>query len=118
MTMNRAIAIAGGLGLLFATALLAQDPMKYGVRHLKVLAENDKVRVLDYSPQKGDKTPMHSHPASVVYVVKGGRVKYTMPDGSTKISELKAGEASLRPAVTHADEALDDVESILIELKQ
>ena len=116
--MNRSTVIAGGLGFLFATVLFAQDPMKYGVRHLKVLAENDKVRVLDYAPQKGDRTPMHSHPESVVYVVKGGRVKYTLPDGSTKISELKAGEALLRPAVTHADEALDDVESILIELKQ
>jgi hypothetical protein len=71
MNMNRAMVIVGGLGLLFATALLAQDPMKYGVRHLKVLAEDDKVRVLDYAPRKGDKTPMHSHPASVVYVVKG-----------------------------------------------
>jgi hypothetical protein len=61
---------------------------------------------------------MHSHPSSVVFVVKGGRVKYTLPDGSTKISELKTGEALLRPPVTHADEALDDVDSILIELKK
>ena len=118
MVLNKSTVIAGGLGFLFATILFAQDPMKYGVRHLKVLAENDKVRVLDYSPHKGDRTPMHSHPESVVYVVRGGRVKYTLPDGSTKVSELKAGEALLRPAVTHADEALDEVESILIELKQ
>lgn len=58
-----------------------------------------------YSPKKGDRTPMHSHPSSVVYVLKGGRVKYTLPDGSTKISELKTGEALLRPPVTHSDEA-------------
>jgi hypothetical protein len=41
-----------------------------------------------------------------------------MPDGSTKIVELRTGEALLRPPVTHADEALDDVEAILIEVKQ
>ena len=41
----------------------------------------------------------------------------TLPDGSTKISELKTGETLLRPPVTHSDEALDDVDSILIELK-
>jgi hypothetical protein len=41
-----------------------------------------------------------------------------MPDGSTKIAELKTGEALIRPPVTHPDEALDDVESILIEIKQ
>jgi hypothetical protein len=51
-------------------------------------------------------------------VLKGARVKYTMPDGSTKIAELKTGEALIRPPVTHSDEALDDVESILIEIKQ
>jgi quercetin dioxygenase-like cupin family protein len=61
---------------------------------------------------------VHSHPSAVVYVLKGGRVKYTMPDGTTKISELKTGEALIRPPVTHSDEALDDVEAILIEIKQ
>jgi hypothetical protein len=54
----------------------------------------------------------------VVYVLKGGRVKYTMPDGTTRISELKTGEALIRPPVTHSDEALDDVETILVEIKQ
>jgi beta-alanine degradation protein BauB len=92
--------------------------MQYGLKHITVLAEDDKVRVLRYAPHKGDKTPIHSHPSAVVYVLKGGRVKYTMPDGSTKISELKAGEALIRPPVTHSDEALDDVETILIEIKQ
>jgi quercetin dioxygenase-like cupin family protein len=116
--MNLRIALSCSIGLLLATILLAQDAMQYGLKHLKVLAEDDKVRVLEYSPKRGDKTPMHSHPSAVVYVLKGGRVKYTMPDGSTKISELKTGEALLRPPVTHADEALDDVDSILIELKQ
>jgi quercetin dioxygenase-like cupin family protein len=99
-------------------AVFGQDAMQYGLKHLTVLAEDQKVRVLRYAPKKGDKTPIHSHPSAVVYVVKGGRVKYAMPDGSTKVVELKTGEALLRPPVTHTDEALDDVEAILIELKQ
>jgi beta-alanine degradation protein BauB len=115
--MNRAVPFTASIGLLFCTSLWAQDVMQYGVPHLKVLAEDAKVRVLRYAPKKGDKTPMHSHPASVVYVIKGGKVKYTFPDGSTKIAELKTGETLLRPPVTHADEALDDVESLLVELK-
>jgi quercetin dioxygenase-like cupin family protein len=92
--------------------------MKYGLKHLTVLAEDQKVRVLRYAPSKGDKTPVHSHPSTVVYVLKGGRVKYTMPDGTTKIVELKTGEALIRPPVTHSDEALGDVEAILVEIKQ
>ena len=59
-----------------------------------------------------------AHPATAVYVLKGGNVKYTLPDGSTKIVELKTGEALIRAPVAHADEALDDVETILMEIKQ
>jgi quercetin dioxygenase-like cupin family protein len=116
--MNKAAAISLSCLLLSCPTVFGQDAMKYGVRHLTVLAEDQKVRVLRYAPSKGDKTPMHSHPSAVVYVLKGGRVKYTMPDGSTTIAVLKTGEALIRPPVTHSDEALDDVESILVEIKQ
>jgi len=60
---------------------------------------------------------MHSHPSTVVYVIKGGRVRYTFPDGTTTVAELKTGEALIRPPVIHADEALDEVEAILTEIK-
>ena len=40
-----------------------------------------------------------------------------MPDGSTSDAELKSGTALLRPPVAHSDEALDDLEVILIEMK-
>jgi len=53
----------------------------------------------------------------VVYVIKGGRVRYTFPDGTTTVAELKTGEALIRPPVIHADEALDEVEAILTEIK-
>jgi beta-alanine degradation protein BauB len=116
--MNKAAALSISFALLSCPTVFGQDAMQYGLKHLTVLAEDQKVRVLRYAPHKGDKTPLHSHPAAVVYVLKGGRVKYTLPDGTTKISELKAGEALIRPPVTHSDEALDDVEAILVEIKQ
>jgi len=116
--MKKIAALSLSFLLISCPTVFGQDAMKYGVKHLTVLAEDQKVRVLRYAPSKGDKTPMHSHPASVVYVLKGGRVKYTMPDGSARITELKTGEALIRPPVTHADEALDDVEAILVEVKQ
>jgi quercetin dioxygenase-like cupin family protein len=116
--MHKIAALTASFLLCACPAVFGQDAMQYGLKHLTVLAEDQKVRVLRYAPKKGDKTPIHSHPSSVVYVVKGGRVKYTLPDGSTKIVELKTGETLLRPPVTHTDEALDDVEAILIELKQ
>lgn len=109
--------VAAATLLLISLQGRAQDVMQYGVKHLTVLAENEQVRVLRYAPHKGDKTPMHSHPASVLYVIKGGRVSSTLPDGSTSVGVLKTGEALIRPPTTHADEALDDVEAILMELK-
>src|ERR1700690_340822 len=88
--MNKVAALTVSILLFSCPSAFGQDAMQYGVKHLTVLAEDQKVRVLRYAPHKGDKTPMHSHPWAVVYVLKGGRVKYTMPDGSTKVFELKA----------------------------
>ena len=106
------------LTVAFLLPVFAQDAMQYGVKHLKILAEDSKVHVLRYAPSKGDKTPMHSHPETVMYVIKGGKVRLTLPDGSSTIGELKSGDAALRSPVTHSDEALDDLEVILIELKK
>ena len=106
------------LTLTLLTSLSAQDVMQYGVKHIKVLAEDDKVRVLHFTPSKGDKTPVHSHPETVLYVIKGGKIRTTLPDGTSTVAELKAGQTSLRAPVTHSDEALDDIDAILVELKK
>jgi len=116
--MKLPVAVIAGLLLASPSLLPAQDAMQYGLKHLRLLAEDNKVRVLRYSPARGDKTPVHSHPATVVYVIRGGRVRYTMPDGSHRDVELKTGDTLLRPPVTHSDEALDDFEVVLIELKE
>ena len=115
--MNKLAAIAVTTALLVPGLGRAQDAMQYHVKHLKVLAEDDKVCVLDWAPKQGDKTPMHSHPATVAYVVKGCKVHYLFPDGTSKDAEIKTGDAVIRPPVTHADEALGDCEVILVELK-
>ena len=115
--MKRIVVLTGSLLLLSSSIVFGQDAMQYGVKHLKVLAEDEKVRVLKYTPQKGDKTPVHSHPSTVVYVIKGDKVRFTMPDGSTTDAELKTGDALLRPPVTHADEALGDLDVVLVEIK-
>ena len=95
----------------------AQDVMQQHLPFLKVVAEDDKVRVLRFAPAPGDKSAMHSHPEAVVVVLKGGRVRYSFPDGTQKVVELKAGDAMIRPPVTHFDEAIDPVETILVEIK-
>ena len=116
--MNRLRIVTAAVVMLGCPLVFAQDALQFGLKSQQLVAEDAKVRVIRFAPNPGDKTPMHSHPSYVVYVVKGGRVKYTLPDGTTTISDLKAGQVLLKPPVTHSDEALDAVEIIIVELKQ
>lgn len=114
---GRILGIVAWLLIGAAAGAFAQDVMQQRLPFLKVVAEDDKVRVLRYAPAAGDQSGMHSHPESIVVVLKGGRVRYTLPDGTQKVVELKAGDAMIRPPVTHRDQAIDPVEAILVELK-
>jgi beta-alanine degradation protein BauB len=119
----RNLANAAGLSLIvtagfFAAHALAMDFVEAAPTQTKVLVDNEKVRVIRATFKKGDKIPMHSHPDIVVYVIKGGKVKFTNADGKVIESNTKAGEANFRPAVTHSHEHLDGGEAIVIELKK
>ena len=116
-TAKKIFGIGGWIMIGGMAGAFAQDVMQQRLPFLKVVAEDDKVRVLRYAPAAGDKSAMHSHPEAVVVVLKGGRVRFTFPDGTQKVSELKTGDVTIRPPVTHLDEAIDPVETILVELK-
>ena len=109
------------LGILgSARAALAQDPVKLSPNLYKVLLENDQVRVLEYRVKPGDKEPVHSHPAAVVYVFTDGKAKATMPDGKSQVIESKAGETIWSEPVTHAWEYLGPGNGrvLIVELKK
>ena len=72
---------------------LAQDFAKVVPNNVKVLLDNDQVRVLDVQAKAGEKVPMHSHPAGFVYSMGTSKVKTTSSDGKVVETELKAGEA-------------------------
>ena len=96
----------------------APDLASVAPEHCKLLKEDAKVRVIHCILKKGDKVGMHSHPPFVVYFVKGGKTRYTLADGTTRVVETKNDEAQILPPVTHSGEQLDDVDEILVELKQ
>jgi quercetin dioxygenase-like cupin family protein len=66
---------------LACAAARAQDPVKTSPQYYKVLLENERVRVLEYRLKPGEKEAMHSHPAGVVYVLSGAKLKFTYSDG-------------------------------------
>jgi quinol monooxygenase YgiN/quercetin dioxygenase-like cupin family protein len=100
-------------------AVGAQDPLPLYPDNYKVILENDRVRVLDFRLRKDAKEVSHAHPAHVVYVVKGFKIRFTFPDGRTAIRETKQGDVLFSEAVTHATENIggDEAHGILVELK-
>ena len=85
---------------------------------LRFLKEDAKVRVIEFTAKKGDKPPMHSHPAYIVYLVKGGKSRFTLPNGTSFERDPKDGEAIINPPLTHSEECLADQIAILVEFKQ
>ena len=106
-------------GLSAAVWVHAQD-RKSVDPSMRILLENDRVRVQEHYLKPGEKIGMHSHPAKVIYAVNDWKVRVTFPDGSSRIGEGKAGEAKWAEAVTHAIENIGqtEVRNIVIELKE
>ena len=111
-----AIAVALGFAV---TPSLAQDPVKAAPQAFKEILNNSEVRVLEYSSKPGHKEAMHSHPAVLMYVIQGGKLKSTTPDGTSKEIDYKTGDIQWREAVTHTGENVGTTEmkSLLIEVK-
>ena len=102
-----------------AIPALAQDPVKAAPQAFKEILNNSEVRVLEYSSTPGQKEAMHSHPDVLLYVIQGGKLKSTAPDGTSKEIEYKTGDIQWRKAVTHTGENVGTTEmkSLLIEVK-
>ena len=103
-----------------ARMAMAQDLAKVSPQDVKVLLENDRVRVLEVRHQPGVKEAMHSHPAYVSYYLDATKVKVTMPDGKVVEKDRKAGEVQFSEPVTHALENIGTTEQhvLVIELKK
>ncbi len=108
------------VGMCFAGSVaLAQDPAKVDPQHCKVEFENAQVRVLHWHSGPHEKGPMHGHPAYVTINLTDQRVRLTLPDGTTKEVNAKAGQVSWNEPQKHSWEDLSDSasENIQVELK-
>jgi quinol monooxygenase YgiN/quercetin dioxygenase-like cupin family protein len=108
------------LALLATPALVsAQDPTTLYPGNYKVMILNDQVRVMDFQLKKGAHEVMHMHPAHVLYVLTGFKIRFTFPDGTTRIREARAGDVLYSEAVMHSPENIGDTDAhgILVELR-
>ena len=77
-----------------ATPAMAQEKAKGAQlkQELKVLLENDKVRVYEARSAPGAESEMRERPFRVIRFLTDARIQRTYADGKTEIVERKAGE--------------------------
>ena len=95
------------------------DPAETNPQHYKVVYENDRVRVLEYTDQPGDRTTTHEHPDSVMYALSSFR-RRLHSDGKDRDVEIHEGTTAWVPAQQHYGENTGDTpsHSIFVELKE
>ncbi len=92
-------------------------------QEIKVVLENDKVRVTEYTakPHEGVcGVGMHSHPAHLTVILQASKVRVTLPNGKTVEREPKGDLVFWSEAGTHSVENIDTLirRSLIIELKK
>jgi beta-alanine degradation protein BauB len=114
--------LLAGLGAAAAASTAsAQDPAKVNPRSYKVLFENDRLRLLEYTAKPGLGVcgqGRHYHPAHLSIPLTDSNVKVVMA-GKTILAEGKAGEAFWEPEVWHSVENVgrNETRAYMVELK-
>ncbi|HXV59015.1 MAG TPA: hypothetical protein VD704_14220 [Gaiellaceae bacterium] len=91
------------------------DPDKY-----RVVFENDRVRVLAYRDEPGQRTSPHDHPDSVMVTLSGFDRRLTGADGESREVTLEPGLVRWLDAQTHSGENIGTTPThvIFVELKE
>jgi len=105
--------------LFFAQVAVAVDVVTVAP-DVKVLLENDRVRVLESTLKPGEVEGMHTHPAYVAYFLTPTTVKITTPDGNSSVKKPPAGKVLYGDSAEHQIENVGDTlqRVLVIELKQ
>jgi quercetin dioxygenase-like cupin family protein len=95
------------------------DPAASNPEHYRVVFENDRVRVLEYRDEPGDRTTPHEHPDSVMYTLSAFRRRLST-GADQKDVEIPAGMTGWVPAQQHHGENIGDTPThcIFVELKE
>lgn len=105
--MKRSAILFSALAVLVSVSASAEEktypsPQEGAPGVYKQLFDNERVRVSEITFNPGDKAPMHTHSMPhVVYIVEGGELTLTYPDGKTTVATAQAGQVLWFPAETH-----------------
>ena len=102
-----------------ASVIRTQDPLTVNSKTIALKLENARIRVLEATLKPGDKEKTHSHPAYVIYVIAGGKVRTHGADGTVTDADFKTGDVIYREPETHWAENVGNttIRLELVELK-
>ncbi len=104
----------------FCSLGFAQNPAKVSPEIYKVLVDNDDVTVMEITFKPGQSDNKHSHLVHTVYVIQGGKIKLTMPDGTAKEMDIPSGASLHLGPVTHqaTNDGDTELKILLVEHKK
>lgn len=102
-----------------AGAAAAQDPLVVNASNTHLKLENDRVRVYETTLAPGEKEELHTHRASTIYVVAGGKLRLHNTDGTSSEAVLETGTTFFREPITHWTQNIGDTtfQVLLVEVK-
>lgn len=95
---------------------MAKHILKAAPKSAKVIFENDAVRVIEITMQKGESIPMHSHNRGLSYSLNGGKIRSTRDDGRSGVINVRKGEVSWSDADGAETHAVENLGGVLREL--
>jgi quercetin dioxygenase-like cupin family protein len=97
----------------------AQDPVTVNADKIRVRVDNERVRVFESVLEPGEREQPHSHPATILYVIQGGKIRIHAADGTSSEVEIAAGDTTYRGPVTHWAENIGTttVKVLVVEIK-
>jgi quercetin dioxygenase-like cupin family protein len=115
-----ALALLCVSGLLFAAPSdTKSDALKVAPEVYKLAFENDRVRVLNFVAQPGQKWALHSHPDALTVSLSEYSVRNTSSGQAPTERHSKPGDVRWIPATAHTGENMGSTEmrGVIVELK-
>jgi hypothetical protein len=78
-----------------AFAAAGSTPLLAAEATTKVLAENDKLQIIDVVEKPGDTGAMALRLGNAIYVIAGGTFERTFADGTKEVTPRKSGEGAI-----------------------
>ena len=120
MSHWRLVACLGLVSVLVTDAPSHSQDRALAVPDMKILLQNEHVRVQYHDVKVGETTPTHSHPAYVAYVFNSYTATNILPNGTRVPLVRKEGDVFYNGPTTHQimNTGKTPIHNLIVELKE